>query len=64
MTLLEDRVAKLLGKEECVFVPSGTKSNQIAVRSHTQPRDEMLCDSGCHILNYEAGGPAVNTRVT
>src|SRR5262245_27615022 len=61
---LEERVAKLLGKEACVFVPSGTMSNQIAVRSHTQPGDEMICDVGCHIYNYEAGAPAVLSGVT
>jgi threonine aldolase len=61
---LEERVAKLLGKEAAVYVPSGTMSNQIAVRTHTQPGDEMLCDVNCHILNYEAGGPAVLSGVT
>jgi threonine aldolase len=61
---LEERVAKLLGKEACVYVPSGTMSNQIAIRSHTSPGDEMICDAACHILNYEAGGPAVLSGVT
>jgi len=61
---LEERVAKLLGKEACVYVPSGTMSNQIAVRAHTQPGDEMICDASCHVLNYEAGGPAVLSGVT
>ena len=56
---LEERVAALLGKEAALFVPSGTMSNQIAVKAHTQPGDELLCDANCHIYNYEAGGPAV-----
>src|SRR4051794_25738405 len=56
---LEERVAGLLGKEAAVFVPSGTMSNQIGIRAHTQPGDELLCDVNCHIYNYEAGGPAV-----
>src|SRR5262245_37001879 len=64
VTRLEERVAKLLGKEACVYVPSGTMSNQIAIRAHTQPGDEMICDVACHILNYEAGGPAVLSGVT
>jgi threonine aldolase len=55
---LQERVAALLGKEAALFVPSGTMSNQICVKTHTQPGDEILCDAGCHIYNYEAGGPA------
>src|SRR5437868_12814507 len=61
---LEERVADLLGKEAALFVPSGTMSNQIAVKAHTQPGDELLCDLNCHIYNYEAGGPAVLSGVT
>ena len=61
---LEERVAALLGKEAALYVPSGTMSNQIAVKVHTQPGDELLCDGGCHIYNYEAGGPAVLSGVT
>ena len=56
---LEERVAALLGKEAALFAPSGTMSNQIGVKVHTQPGDEMLCDVNCHIYNNEAGGPAV-----
>lgn len=56
---LEERVADLLGKEAALYVPSGTMSNQICVKAHTQPGDELLCDVNCHIYNYEAGGPAV-----
>jgi threonine aldolase len=60
---LEARVAQLLGKEAALYVPSGTMSNQICVRVHTQPGDEMLCEEGCHIYYYEAGGPAVLSGV-
>lgn len=60
---LEQRVASLLGKERALFVPSGTMSNQIGIKAHTQPGDEMLCDANCHIYNYEAGGPAVLSGV-
>src|SRR5271155_4613798 len=56
---LEERVAALLGKEAALFVPSGTMSNQICVKVLTQPGDELICDSSCHIYNFEAGGPAV-----
>jgi threonine aldolase len=61
---LEERVASLLGKEAALFVPSGTMSNQICVRAHTQPGDELLCEANCHIYNNEAGGPAVLSGVT
>lgn len=61
---LEDRVAQLLGKEAALFVPSGTMSNQIGIKVHTQPGDELLCDANCHIYNFEAGGPAVLSGVT
>jgi threonine aldolase len=61
---LEERTAALLGKEAALFVPSGTMSNQIAVRIHTQPGDELICDVNCHIYVYEAGGPAVLSGVT
>src|SRR6516165_2502417 len=60
---LEERVAALLGKEAALYVPSGTMSNQIAVKVHTQPGDELLCETTCHIYNYEAGGPAVLSGV-
>jgi len=55
---LEARVAEILGKEAALFVPSGTMANQIAVRIHTQPGDEILVEAGAHIHYYEAGGPA------
>ncbi len=61
---LQERVAAILGKEAALYVPSGTMSNQICVKVHTQPGDEMLCESTCHIYNFEAGGPAVLSGVT
>src|SRR5216684_4243406 len=61
---LQERVAALLGKEAALYVPSGTMSNQICVKAHTQPGDELLCEAGCHIYNNEAGGPAVLSGVT
>ncbi|HZY89147.1 MAG TPA: low-specificity L-threonine aldolase [Gemmataceae bacterium] len=60
---LEEKVAALLGKEAALFVPSGTMSNQIGVKAHTQPGDELLCDVNCHIYNNEAGGPAALSGV-
>jgi threonine aldolase len=61
---LQERVAAMLGKEAALFVPSGTMSNQICVRVHTQPQDEVLLEATCHIYLYEAGGPAVHSGVT
>ena len=61
---LEARVAALLGKESALFVPSGSMSNQIAVKTHTQPGDELICEEFCHIYNWEAGGPAFLSGVT
>jgi threonine aldolase len=54
----QERFADRLGKEASLFVPSGTMSNQIAVRVHCAPGDEFLCEANCHIFNYEQGGYA------
>ena len=51
-------VAELFGKEDAVFLPSGTMCNAIAIRVHCEPGDEVICDKTCHILHYEVGGPA------
>ena len=55
---LEARVAEILGMEAAVFTPSGTMANQLALRAHTEPGDEILVDGNAHIYYYEAGGPA------
>lgn len=60
---LQEQVASMLGKEAGLFVPSGTMSNQLAIRSHTQPGDELICDYDSHIFNYEGGGPALLSGV-
>src|ERR1700730_13077897 len=64
VTRLQERVADMLGKEAALYVPSGTMSNQICLKAHTQPGDELLCEATCHIYNFEAGGPAVLSGVT
>jgi threonine aldolase len=53
VTALEARIATLLGKEAAVFVPSGTMSNQLAIRVHCQAGDEFLCETNSHIYFYE-----------
>ena len=52
---LEARAAALLGKQAALFVPSGTMANQIAVRSLTRPGDEIILETGAHIVRYESG---------
>jgi threonine aldolase len=52
---LQEYIADLLGKEAAIFMPSGTMTNQIALRVHCTPGDEFICESGCHIYNYEQG---------
>lgn len=60
---LEERVAALLGKDAAVYMPSGTMTNQVALRVHTEPGDEVLLDQQAHIYYYEAGGPAALSGV-
>jgi threonine aldolase len=61
---LERRTAALFGKEAGLFVPSGTMSNQVAVRVHCRPQDEILLETTSHIYLWEAGGPAALSGVT
>jgi threonine aldolase len=58
---LEEKAAKLFGKDAALYCPSGTMTNQIAIKVHTQPGDEVLCDVTAHIYNYEGGGIAFNS---
>jgi threonine aldolase len=55
---LEERTARLLGKEAALFVPSGTMGNEIALRVHARPGQEVLVEEYCHILNAEGGAAA------
>ncbi|MCI0333848.1 MAG: low-specificity L-threonine aldolase [Planctomycetes bacterium] len=55
---LEARIAEMLGKEAALFVPSGTMGNQLGIRVHCQAGDEFLCESNCHVLNFEQGAYA------
>ncbi|MEM8791357.1 MAG: threonine aldolase family protein [Pseudomonadota bacterium] len=57
MSLCE-RVADLLGKEAAVFMPSGTMCNEIGIKVHCRPGDEIICERSCHIIGFEGGGPA------
>ena len=66
VNLLQEMVADLLGKEAAVFLPSGTMCNEIAMRVHCRPGDEMIAHESAHPINSETGGPAalagVNVR--
>ncbi len=53
---LVEKVSQLLGKEEAVFLPSGSMCNQIATRVHCQPGDEIICDATSHLRNFEGAG--------
>jgi threonine aldolase len=55
---LQEMVAALLGKEAALFLPSGTMCNEIALRVHCRPGDEMIVHRTAHPIHYEAGGPA------
>jgi threonine aldolase len=58
---LERRVAELAGKEAALYVPSGTMGNQLAIRCHTEPGDEVLLEPESHIFLYEQGGLGANS---
>jgi len=58
---LESLAASMFGMEAALFCPSGTMTNQIAIKCHTQPGDEVICDADAHIYQYEGGGIAFNS---
>jgi threonine aldolase len=60
---LERETAAILGKEAAVYTVSGTMANQLAVRAHTEPGDEILVEANAHIYYYEGGGPAALSGV-
>ena len=60
---LEAKAAGMFGKEAALFCPSGTMTNQIALKVHTQPLDEVICDEYSHIYQYEVGGYAYNSGI-
>ena len=58
---LQRKAAELFGMEAALFCPTGTMTNQIGIKVHTQPGDEVLCDQLSHIYLYEGGGIAFNS---
>ena len=60
---LEAKAAAMFGKESALFCPSGTMTNQIAIKTHTKPLDEVICHEYSHIYQYETGGYSFNSGV-
>lgn len=58
---LEALAAEIFGMEAALFCPSGTMTNQIAIKCHTNPGDEVICDKLSHVYIYEGGGIAFNS---
>ena len=61
---LEEMCADMFGMEAGLFCPSGTMTNQVAIKCHTQPGDEVICDETSHIYQYEGGGIAFNSSAS
>jgi len=61
---LEKLSADMFGMESGLFCPSGTMTNQIAIKCHTQPGDEVICDESAHVYQYEGGGIAFNSSAS
>ena len=64
VNLLQEKAAEIFGKEAALFVPTGSMGNQIAVKLHTKPGDEIVIEERGHILNWEMGAPAAISGVT
>ncbi len=60
---LEERAARLLGQAEAIFLPTATMANQIALRLHTEPGDELVAEETSHVFLSELGGPAIHSGV-
>lgn len=61
---LEETLADLFGMEAALFFPSGTMANQTAIKLHTQPGEQVICDKYAHIYHYEGGGASFNSGVS
>lgn len=61
---LEEKVASIFGMEAALFFPSGTMANQTAIKLHTNPGDQVICDKWSHIYHYEGGGASFNSGVS
>lgn len=64
VNLLEERLADMFGKSKALFFPTGTMANQTALKLHTNPGDQVICDSNAHIYHYEGGGASFNSGIS
>lgn len=61
---LEERIANMFGKPKALFFPTGSMANQAAIKLHTNPGEQVICDKYAHIYNYEGGGASFNSGVS
>ncbi|GAB5563212.1 MAG: GntG family PLP-dependent aldolase [Winogradskyella sp.] len=61
---LEERLAKMFGKDMALFFPTGSMANQAALKLHTNPGEQVICDKYAHIYNYEGGGASFNSGIS
>lgn len=61
---LQEKLATMFGKEDALFFPSGSMANQVAIKLHTRPGEQMICDKWAHVYNFEGGGAAANSGVS
>lgn len=61
---LQEKIAKMFDKEAALYFPSGTMANQTAIKIHTQPAEQMICDKWAHVFNFEGGGAAFNSGIS
>lgn len=61
---LEARIAKMFGKKSALFFPTGSMANQAAIKLHTNPGEQVICDKYAHVYNYEGGGASFNSGVS
>ena len=64
VNLLQEKVSTLFGMEDAIYCPSGTMTNQIAMRIHTRPQDEVICHKHSHVYLYEGGGMMYNSLLS
>lgn len=61
---LEEKLAQMFGKDDALFFPTGSMANQAAIKLHTQPAEQLICDKWAHVYNYEGGGVSFNSGVS
>ena len=61
---LQNKIASIFDKEAALYFPSGTMANQTAIRIHTNPAEQMICDKWAHVFNFEGGGAAFNSGIS